>query len=353
LDKTGLTLIDGIGATEMFHIFISSSADANTTHTLHRPGALGKVVPGYRAKVVDAAGNEVGPGVIGRLAVQGPTGCQYFRDPRQSNYVQGGWNFPGDAFSQDAEGYFYFHARADDMIITGGYNVGGPEVEDCLLLHPAVAECGVVGKPDAERGMIIKAFVVLKTDCQTSVDELQHHVKNALAPYKYPREIEFVAKLPRTETGKLQRFALRQPASAPATPSTPTTSPHPRLEPAGWAKPKGYANGVLAHGKQIYVGGQIGWNAAQVFESDDFIAQTKQALLNIKALLAEAQAGPEHIVRMTWYIIDRTEYLARQKELGAAYREVMSRHYPAMSCVVVAGLIETRAKVEIEVTAVV
>jgi 2-aminobenzoate-CoA ligase len=204
---TGLEMLDGIGATEMFHIFISSAgADV-------RPGAVGKVVPGYRAKVMDDEGNEVPRGTVGKLAVIGPTGCKYLDDARQVNYVKDGWNYPGDAFLQDEDGYFFYQARADDMIITSGYNVGGPEVEDALLRHPAVAECGVIGKPDEQRGMIVKAFCVLKPDQNgdaAMVKALQDHVKASIAPYKYPREIEFVASLPRTETGKLQRFKLRQ-----------------------------------------------------------------------------------------------------------------------------------------------
>ncbi|HSV82075.1 MAG TPA: AMP-binding protein, partial [Ramlibacter sp.] len=206
-DAAGIEMLDGIGATEMFHIFISSAGDDV------RRGAIGTVVPGYRARVVDDAGREVPRGTIGKLAVIGPTGCKYLDDPRQANYVKDGWNYPGDAVMQDADGYFFYQARADDMIITAGYNVGGPEVEDALLKHPAVAECGVVGKPDDERGMIVKAFCVLKpgqAGDARMVKALQDHVKATIAPFKYPREIEFVASLPRTETGKLQRFKLRQ-----------------------------------------------------------------------------------------------------------------------------------------------
>jgi len=204
---TGIEMLDGIGATEMFHIFISSAGGEV------RPGAIGKAVPGYVAKVVDDAGQEVPRGTVGKLAVMGPTGCRYLEDARQANYVKDGWNYPGDAFTQDADGYFFYQARADDMIITAGYNVGGPEVEDALLRHPAVAECGVIGKPDDERGMIVKAFCVLKpgqAGDAALVKALQDHVKSTIAPFKYPREIEFVAALPRTETGKLQRFRLRQ-----------------------------------------------------------------------------------------------------------------------------------------------
>ena len=207
-EATGIDLLDGIGATEMFHIFIS------TTPGDIRRGAIGKVVPGYTAKVVDAQGQEVARGSIGKLAVKGPTGCKYLDDARQANYVKDGWNYPGDAFMQDADGYFFYLARDDDMIITAGYNVGGPEVEDALLKHPAVAECGVIGLPDSERGMVVKAFVVLQpgySESPETVKALQDHVKATLAPFKYPRQIEFLKNLPRTDTGKLQRFKLRAP----------------------------------------------------------------------------------------------------------------------------------------------
>ena len=206
-DATGIDMTDGIGATEMFHIFISAAPPDL------RRGAVGKVVPGYTAKVVDDQGQEVPHGTVGKLAVIGPTGCRYLGDARQTHYVKNGWNYPGDAFVQDADGYFFFQARADDMIITSGYNVAGPEVEDALMKHPAVAECGVIGEPDDERGMIVKAFVVLRPGQQPDADMtrlLQDHVKATLAPFKYPRQIEFLSALPRTETGKLQRFKLRQ-----------------------------------------------------------------------------------------------------------------------------------------------
>ncbi|MDI3509904.1 MAG: 2-aminobenzoate-CoA ligase [Betaproteobacteria bacterium] len=208
-EASGLEMLDGIGATEMFHIFISAAPQDV------KRGAIGKVVPGYQAKIVDEQGQALPRGQVGRLAVKGPTGCKYLDDTRQANYVQDGWNFPGDAFLQDEDGYFVYQARTDDMIITAGYNVAGPEVEAALLQHPAVAECGVVGRPDDERGMIILAYVVLKpgqTADDAQVKALQDHVKHSLAPYKYPREVRFVTALPRTETGKLQRFALRKMA---------------------------------------------------------------------------------------------------------------------------------------------
>jgi 2-aminobenzoate-CoA ligase len=212
-EATGIELIDGIGATELLHIFIS----ADEAHA--RPGATGTVVPGYRACVMDEAMNPLPPGQVGRLAVQGPTGCRYLADERQTSYVRQGWNLTGDAYLMDDDGYFHYQSRTDDMIVSSGYNIGAPEVEEALLLHPAVAECAVIGVPDAERGQIVKAFVVLRDRSGTAspqlapdaglVDELQHFVKQTIAPYKYPRAISFVSALPRTETGKLQRFRLR------------------------------------------------------------------------------------------------------------------------------------------------
>jgi 2-aminobenzoate-CoA ligase len=204
---SGLAMIDGIGATEMLHIFISAAGDDI------RPGATGKPIPGYRACILDDDGKPVGPGVTGRLAVKGPTGCRYLDDPRQRDYVCNGWNLTGDAYQVDADGYYWFQARTDDMIVSAGYNIAGPEVEEVLLQHPSVAECGVVARPDAERGNIVMAYVVLKPGVAPTSDTamaLQDFVKQAAAPYKYPRKIEFRASLPRTETGKLQRFKLRQ-----------------------------------------------------------------------------------------------------------------------------------------------
>lgn len=218
---TGLTLMDGIGATEMLHIFISAPEEAI------RPGATGKPVPGYEAKVIGADGEDLPPGTPGRLAVRGPTGCRYLADERQRKYVVDGWNVTGDTYVQDEDGYFWYQARNDDMIVSAGYNIAGPEVEAALLAHPAVAEAGVVGQPDPERGMIVKAYVVPKPDVTVTpalVVELQAFVKDEIAPYKYPRDIAFVPQLPRTETGKLQRFALRERAAreAGAGPATET-----------------------------------------------------------------------------------------------------------------------------------
>jgi 2-aminobenzoate-CoA ligase len=210
---TGIKILDGIGATEMLHIFIGSPEDEI------RPGATGRPVPGYEARVVDAEGNEVAPNTLGRLAVRGPTGCRYLADKRQRVYVRDGWNITGDTYLMDADGYFWYQARSDDMIVSAGYNIAGPEVETALLTHPAVAECGVVGAPDAERGQIVKAYVVLRpghAGDATLTKLLQDYVKANIAPYKYPRAIEYVAVLPRTQTGKLQRFELRRMAGEPA-----------------------------------------------------------------------------------------------------------------------------------------
>jgi len=202
---TGIDIVDGIGSTEMMHIFISESGNAI------RPGSTGRVVPGYEATVLDADGNPLDEGE-GRLAVKGPTGCRYLDDPRQANYVQNGWNLTGDTYRKDADGYFWYVARSDDMIVSSGYNIGAPEVENALLGHPAVAECAVIGVPCPERGQKVKAFIVLAPETTPSnalVAELQSFAKQTIAPYKYPREIEFVDALPKTATGKLRRSELR------------------------------------------------------------------------------------------------------------------------------------------------
>jgi 2-aminobenzoate-CoA ligase len=208
-NATGVRIIDGIGSTEMLHIFIAASGDDI------RPGATGKPVPGYVACILDDDGKPLPPGSIGRLAVKGPTGCRYLADPRQRDYVQRGWNLTGDAYLLDDDGYFWYQARTDDMIISSGYNIAGPEVEGALLEHPRVVECAVVGAPDEARGTIVKAYVVLREGGGDAalVSELQDFVKARIAPYKYPRAIEFVSELPRTQTGKLQRFKLRTAAA--------------------------------------------------------------------------------------------------------------------------------------------
>ena len=208
-EATGIELIDGIGATEMLHIFIS----ADEAHA--RPGATGTPVPGYQARVVADDGTPLPAGQVGKLAVRGPTGCRYLADTRQATYVQNGWNLTGDAYLMDADGYFRYQSRTDDMIVSAGYNIAAPEVEETLMQHPLVAECAVIGVADAQRGQIVKAFVVLRAGTEASdelVTALQDFVKTTIAPYKYPRAIEFRSALPRTETGKLQRFRLREPA---------------------------------------------------------------------------------------------------------------------------------------------
>jgi 2-aminobenzoate-CoA ligase len=206
-EKTGKPILDGIGATEMLHIFISNRLDDS------RPSATGRCVSGYEAKVVDDDMKEVPRGTIGRLAVRGPTGCRYLADDRQAKYVRDGWNLTGDSFIQDEEGIFHFAARSDDMIISSGYNIAGPEVEAALLSHPDVVECGVIGAPDPERGQIVEAHVVLAAGVAAdalTVKRLQDHVKQVIAPYKYPRSVKFVTALPKTQTGKMQRFKLRE-----------------------------------------------------------------------------------------------------------------------------------------------
>lgn len=222
---TGVKLIDGIGSTELLHIFVASADDDI------RPGATGKPVPGYRAKVLDPMGDEAPPGQPGRLAVQGPTGCRYLADERQRVYVQDGWNVTGDTFVRDEDGYFWYQARSDDMIISSGYNISGTEVEEALVTHPDVLESAVVAAPDEARGHVVKAFVVLKAGLDSVADEavraakvkeLQDHVKASIAPYKYPRAVEFLEALPRTSTGKVQRYRLRVPE-----PETPNTPAHP------------------------------------------------------------------------------------------------------------------------------
>jgi len=207
-EATGIKIIDGLGSTEMIHIFVSSEGDTI------RPGATGKAIPGYHACIMDEDGNILPPPCEGLLATKGPTGCRYLdNEERQRGYVMKGWNLPGDRYRQDEDGYFWYVARADDMIVSAGYNIGGPEVEDALLDHPKVKDCAVVGAPDEQRGRIVKAFVILRDAADASdatTKELQDFVKAEIAPYKYPRAVEFVTDLPRTETGKVQRFRLRQ-----------------------------------------------------------------------------------------------------------------------------------------------
>ena len=204
--KTGKPMLDGIGATEMLHIFLTNRFED------HQPGCTGRPVTGYQARIVGADMAELPRGEVGRLAVRGPTGCRYLADDRQKKYVRDGWNLTGDSFWQDEEGRFHFAARSDDMIISAGYNIAGPEVEAALLSHPDVLECAVIGRPDEERGQIVEAHVVLaagRTGDAVMIKALQDHVKRVIAPYKYPRAVLFVQALPKTQTGKIQRFRLR------------------------------------------------------------------------------------------------------------------------------------------------
>jgi 2-aminobenzoate-CoA ligase len=214
-ERTGLRIINGIGATELLHIFISA-ADEHI-----RPGTTGVPVPGWQARVQDEQGRVLPDGEPGLLAVRGPVGCRYLSDPRQRDYVRDGWNITGDTYVRDADGYFRYVARADDMIISAGYNIAGPEVEDALLRHPDVVEAAVVGRPDEARGQVVVAHVVLKEGCARDAEALRAFVKSELAPYKCPREIVFLDALPRTATGKLQRFRLRGTGEAPATAAAP------------------------------------------------------------------------------------------------------------------------------------
>jgi 2-aminobenzoate-CoA ligase len=207
LEKTGKPMLDGIGATELLHIFISNRFGDS------KAGCTGKPVNGYEARIVDEQFNSLPAGEVGRLAVRGPTGCRYLADDRQKNYVTDGWNLTGDSFSMDEDGYFYFAARNDDMIISAGYNIAGPEVEAALMSHDAVFECAVVGKSHPDRGHIVQAHVVLNEGSNAddnTVKLLQDHVKATIAPYKYPRSVVFVSELPKTKTGKIQRFRLRE-----------------------------------------------------------------------------------------------------------------------------------------------
>jgi len=343
---TDIEILDGIGATEMMHIFIAAAGKDV------RAGAIGKAVPGYEVAVLNDRFDVQPAGEIGRLAVRGPTGCRYLNDTRQTTYVQHGWNFTGDACTMDADGYVYFKARTDDLIISAGYNIGAPEVEAAVLTHASVAECAVIGVPDVDRGQCVKAFIVLKAEQQPSaglVRAIQEQVKATIAPYKYPRHIEFLQALPKTDTGKLQRFRLKElPELAPVDVMT-----HRILQPGHWPRPSGYANGMAARGTQVFVAGQIGWDTNHQFAPDDFVAQSRQALQNVLTVLAEAGARPEHLVRLTWYVTSAERYRTEGVALGAVYREVMGKHFPAMSAVQVVALMEPAALVEIEATAVI
>ena len=348
--RTGLRIIDGIGATEMLHIFLSAADDAI------RPGSTGRPIPGYQAIVVDEAMRPLPPGEVGRLAVRGPTGCRYLADERQKEYVRGGWNLTGDAYKVDEAGYFWFQARTDDMIISAGYNIAGPEVEEALLEHAGVAECAVVGVSDPLRGQIVKAFVVPRqgvTGADPLRKELQEFVKQRIAAYKYPR-VDRVRGCP----------AAHRDRQGPALPAAPDGSRAHRRSGRlsgpcrSCNRPAGRVRAVTPTALRPRAGScssparSVGMRTARS-SSDDLVEQVRQTLENTLAVLREGGAGPQHVARMTWYVTDKREYLARARELGEAYRALMGRHYPAMAVVEVKALIEDRAKVEIETTAVV
>jgi enamine deaminase RidA (YjgF/YER057c/UK114 family) len=241
------------------------------------------------------------------------------------------------------------------MIISSGYNIAGLEVENVLLGHPKVAECAVIGVPDEDRGQVVKAFVVLPSGVDPSdavAKELQDFVKAEIAPYKYPRAVEFISGLPKTNTGKIQRFRLREGIQDRLSEEQMTDTRF--LVPDEWPRPSGYAHGIQATGRFVFVAGQVGWNPiTEKFETDDFSAQAAQAFRNIVSVLKQAGAEPSHVTRLTWFITDKKAYLEARREIGKAYREIMGKHFPPMSVIVVSALIEDRAKVEIEATAVV
>ena len=320
--KTGTPILDGIGTTELLHIFIS-----NRVGDAH-PGCTGRTVTGYEARVVDEHMREVPRGVVGRLAVRGPTGCRYLADARQTSYVRDGWNLTGDAFAQDEDGRFHFAARTDDMILSAGYNIAGPEVEAALLPHPDVGECAVVGaarrrtRPDRRRlrraprrRRVRRCHGEAPAGSREGVDRsLQVSASRLVRRSAAEDGNREDPALPHSGTGMTRRDPARTSGEAMA------ASHLDFLHPEGWAPPRGYANGVSAEGRTLFVAGQIGWNARGEFESDDFVAQLEQALQNVVAVLHAGGAKPEDLVRMTWYITDKAAYVARRREIGAAYR---------------------------------
>ena len=305
--------------------------------------------------------------------MRGPTGCRYLADDRQRKYVANGWNITGDTYVKDEQGYFCYQARSDDMIVSAGYNIAGPEVEAALLAHPAVAECGVIGvrrsasAARSSRRMWCCAAGFSPSPELTKV--LQEHVKVEIAPYKYPRAIEYMPSLPRTQTGKLQRFQLRQIAQAAAAQRQASVEGgacrygpkmHLRraragrrmVQPEGWPRPKGYANGMLAEGRVARDGRRRRLERAGRVRAG--FRRPGGAGVRQYPLRSSPQAarGPEHLVRLTWYVVDMDEYTANLKEIGRSYREVFGAHYPAMAVVQVVRLVEPAARLEIEATAV-
>ncbi len=344
LKATGIKLMDSIGATEMLHIFISATEDEI------RPGATGKPVPGYEAKIVDDAGHDMPPGTMGRLAVRGPTGCRYLADERQRKYVQNGWNITGDTYLMDSDGYFWYQSRSDDMIVSAGYNIAGTDVEAALLTHPAVAECGVVGAPDEARGMIVKAYVIAAPGvttgrsargriagvCQTRDRALQisarDRVRDATAEDR-DRQVEALCPAA-TGAGRGDVLGRRggmkkkdrelsvttpkgpQLAVLPTAAEDGTRSRAQVLQPSGWPMPKGYANGMAAEGahRRHRRGDRLGRRRAS--RGRLCRAGASDPAPTSPAILAEAGARPEHLVRLTWYVVDMDEYLAQPEGAG-------------------------------------
>ncbi len=362
---TGIKILDGIGATEMMHIFIGSPEEDI------RPGATGRVgarLSRRKSSTTTAATcrpdmSAVSPCAARPAAAISPTTAS-------ANMCRTAGTSPAIPTCMDADGYFWYQARSDDMIISAGYNIAGPEVEAALLTHPAVLECGVVGAPDEERGQIVKAYVVLRPGhcgdaattqaaagpCQgddravqvSARDRIRHRIaahadRKAAALRVAPSRGRFDA-----QTRILRRMTVTEPLVRKAA----RGAPHKALLPAGWPRPKGYANGIKARGDAVYIGGMVGWDVHGRFPPG-FVAQAHQALTNIAAVLAEGGGAPGHIVRMTWYVVDMDEYFAERAALGSVYRTVMGEHYPAMALVEVRRLVESEARLEIEATAVI
>ncbi len=303
---TGIKILDGIGATEMLHIFIGSPEEEV------RAGSTGKPVPGYEACILDDDGNKAPPGTVGRLAVRGPTGCRYLADERQRKYVQNGWNVTGDTYLMDADGYFWYQARSDDMIISAGYNIAGPEVEAALLTHAAVAECGVVGVPgrgarpdrqglrraaarhDRRRGAGARLAGSRQGHGRALQISARHRIRRRAAENADRQAAALRAAPPCRRRRRAQaRVIRRMPVPAPTVPQTAARAraKHEMLQPPGWPAPKGYANGIKARGDFVFVGGMVGWDANEKFP-EGFVAQARQALENIRAVLTEGGAGP-------------------------------------------------------------
>ncbi len=327
LAKTGKPILDGIGATEMLHIFISNRLDDLA------PGSTGKPVRGYEAGVVDDDMKELPRGTVGQLAVRGRPAAATSPTSASAITCATAGTSPAIPSCRTRRGYFHFAARSDDMIISAGYNIAGPEVEAALLTHADVTECAVIGVADAERGQIVQAHVVLadgvaagRRDRQTPAGSRQGD----------DRTLQ-VSALGEVHACPAQDPDGQDPALSVEEPRLIMTT-HTILQPAGWAKPKGYANGVAAQGRFVFVGGQIGWNGQSQFETDDLVGQVRQTLQNVVDVLAEAGAKPEHVTTMTWYLTDKKDYLGNLEGIGKAYREVMGRNFPAMAVVEVTAL---------------